>query len=120
MFKHTSLFHSIIDRICRRLTAEQKALILSYAELDKDVDGTINGLTQTKTGKIEDTRKTSIDQKILLGSRVINEDDYPLLKSVRNALANLPLGSKKVADTIDEHETDTQRNSTAKQQKSNN
>jgi hypothetical protein len=35
----------------RRLTPEQKALVLSYAELDKDVDGTINGLTQAKTGK---------------------------------------------------------------------
>ena len=36
--------------ISRRLTPEQKALILSYAELDKDVDGTVNGLAQTKTG----------------------------------------------------------------------
>jgi hypothetical protein len=26
-------------------------LILSFAELDKDVDGTVNELTQTKTGK---------------------------------------------------------------------
>jgi hypothetical protein len=30
------------------------------------------------------------------------------------------LGSKKVADTIDEQETDTKRNSTAKKKKSNN
>jgi hypothetical protein len=48
---------------------------------------------------------------------VINEDDYPLLKSIRQALLNLPLGSKKVADTIDEQETDTKRNATAKKQK---
>jgi hypothetical protein len=37
----------------RRLTAEQKALMLSYAELDKDIDGTISGLTQTKSGSID-------------------------------------------------------------------
>ena len=81
------------------MTAEQKALILAYAEMDKDIDGTINGLTQTKSG-----------------NRVINEDDYPLLTSVREALANLPLGSKKVADAIDEQETDTERKTTAKKQ----
>ncbi|CAF1479391.1 unnamed protein product, partial [Adineta ricciae] len=86
-------------KVPSRLTAEQKALVLSYAELDKDTDGTINGLTQTKSG-----------------NRVINEDDFPLLKSVRQALSNLPLGSKKVADTIDERETDTKRNATAKKQ----
>lgn len=55
-----------------------------------------------------------------LGSRVINEEDYPLLKSIKQALTNLPLGSKKVADTIDEQETDTKRNSTTKKQQSNN
>jgi hypothetical protein len=53
-----------------------------------------------------------------IGSRVINEDDYPLLKPIRQVLSNLPLGSKKVADAIDERETDTKRKSTAK--KSNN
>ena len=53
-----------------------------------------------------------------LGNRVVNEDDYPLLKSVRAALTNLPLGSKKVAETIDEQETDTKRDATAKKQKS--
>ncbi|CAF1111518.1 unnamed protein product [Adineta steineri] len=84
-------------KVPTRLTAEQKALVLSYAELDKDIDGTINGLTQTKSG-----------------NRVINEDDYPLLKTVRNALSNLPSGSKKVAETIDE--TDTKRKATAKKQ----
>lgn len=51
---------------------------------------------------------------------MINEDDYPLLKSVRNALTNLPLGTKKVADTIDEQEIDTKRNATAQKQNSNN
>ncbi|CAF0853727.1 unnamed protein product [Rotaria sordida] len=90
-------------KVPTRLTTEQKALILSFAELDKDVDGTINGLTQTKSG-----------------SRVINEDDYPLLKSIRQVLSNLPLGSKKVADTIEERETDTKRSSTAKKKSNNN
>ncbi len=64
----------------------------------------------------------SIDRKsrffsILSGNRVINEDDYPLLKSIRTALSNLPLGTKKVADTIDEQEIDTKRNPKAKKQK---
>jgi hypothetical protein len=98
-------------------------LILSYAELDKDVDGTVNGLTQTKTGK-KIISKNLISIKsfffVILGSRVINEDDYPLLKSIRGVISNLPLGSKKVADTIDEQETDTKRNSTAKKQKTKN
>ena len=74
--------------------------MLAYAEMDKEVDGTISGLTQTKSG-----------------NRVVNEDDYPLLTSVREALANLPLGSKKVADAIDEQETDTERKTTVKKQK---
>jgi len=51
---------------------------------------------------------------------VINEDDYPLLKAVRQALSNLPLGSKKVADAIDEQETDTKRDSSTKKKKSSN
>ncbi|CAF3313118.1 unnamed protein product [Rotaria socialis] len=89
-------------KVPTRLTPEQKALILSYAELDKDVDGTVNGLTQAKSG-----------------NRVINEDDYPLLKSIRQVLSNLPLGSKKVADKIEENETDTKRDSTAKKKSSN-
>lgn len=55
-----------------------------------------------------------------VGSRVINEDDYPLLKAVRQALSNLPLGSKKVADAIDEQETDTKRDSSTKKKKSSN
>ncbi|CAF0920503.1 unnamed protein product [Didymodactylos carnosus] len=55
-----------------RLSPEQKALMLAYAEIDKDVEGTVNGLTQTKTG------------------------------------------SKKVANSIDEKETDTQPRETRK------
>lgn len=57
---------------------------------------------------------------VFVGSRVINEDDYPLLKAVRQALSNLPLGSKKVADAIDEQETDTKRDSSTKKKKSSN
>lgn len=96
--KKNNVFHSF-----RRLTAEQKALLLSLAELDKEIDGTINGLTQTKSG-----------------NRVINDDDYPKLKAIREALTNLPLGSKKVAETIDEQETDTKRDGTVQKQKSKN
>ncbi|CAF0942101.1 unnamed protein product [Didymodactylos carnosus] len=84
-------------KVPTRLSLEQKALMLSYAENDKDIEGTVNGLTQTKTG-----------------NRVINEDDYPLLKSIRSALLNLPIGSKKVADNIDEKETDTRPRKTRK------
>jgi hypothetical protein len=54
----------------------------------------------------------------IIGNRVINEDDYPLLKSIRQVISNLPSGIKKVADTIDEQETDTKRKSAAKKQKS--
>ena len=37
--------------INRSLTSEQKDLIKSYAESEKDIDGTIDGITITKTGK---------------------------------------------------------------------
>ncbi len=107
--------------IYRRLTAEQKALVLSYAELDKDVDGTINGLTQTKTGKENILkRRFLLNLLVFVGNRVVNEDDYPLLKSIRKVLSYLPIGSKKVADKIDEQETDTEQKAKAKKQKSSN
>lgn len=34
----------------RKLTPEQKALILAFAETDTLVDGTVNGVTQTQAG----------------------------------------------------------------------
>ena len=51
---------------------------------------------------------------------MVNDDDYPLLKSIRDALSNLPLGSKKVAETIDEQETDTKRDGNVQKKKSKN
>jgi len=38
--------------LCRRLTAQQKALILAYAETESGVDGTVNGIASTKDGRI--------------------------------------------------------------------
>ena len=35
----------------RKLTSEQKELILSLSKLDKDVEGSVNGSTQSKPGK---------------------------------------------------------------------
>ncbi len=35
-----------------RLSAEQKALMLAYAEMDKSVEGTVSGLAKTQTGKL--------------------------------------------------------------------
>lgn len=35
----------------RRLTSRQHSLILSYAEDETDVEGTVNGVTNTSTGK---------------------------------------------------------------------
>lgn len=35
----------------RRLTSRQQSLILSYAEDETDVEGTVNGVTNTSTGK---------------------------------------------------------------------
>ena len=37
---------------CRKLTAQQKALILSYAETETGVDGTVNGIASTNDGMI--------------------------------------------------------------------
>uniref|UniRef100_A0A4X1VMD0 DnaJ homolog subfamily A member 3, mitochondrial n=3 Tax=Sus scrofa TaxID=9823 RepID=A0A4X1VMD0_PIG len=38
-------------RVPRRLTSRQQSLILSYAEDETDVEGTVNGVTNTSTGK---------------------------------------------------------------------
>ena len=38
--------------MCRRLSAQQKALILAYAETESGVDGTVNGIASTKDGMI--------------------------------------------------------------------
>ena len=35
----------------RRLTSRQQSLILSYAEDETDVEGTVNGVTNTSTGE---------------------------------------------------------------------
>jgi len=40
-----------IDLLYRRLTAEQKALLLSFSEQEKDNEGTVNGSSQAKPGK---------------------------------------------------------------------
>ncbi|XP_073916038.1 dnaJ homolog subfamily A member 3, mitochondrial isoform X2 [Castor canadensis] len=37
-------------RVPKRLTSRQQSLILSYAEDETDVEGTVNGVTQTSTG----------------------------------------------------------------------
>lgn len=36
----------------RRLTSRQQSLILSYAEEETDVEGTVNGVTTTSTGRV--------------------------------------------------------------------
>ena len=38
-------------RVPKRLTSRQQSLILSYAEDETDVEGTVNGVTNTSTGK---------------------------------------------------------------------
>ena len=42
---------NVIMDIFRKLTKEQKALLLSFAETEDNVEGTINGIAQTKKGK---------------------------------------------------------------------
>lgn len=37
--------------LARRLSAEQKALILAYAELEKGVEGTVDGVARTQSGR---------------------------------------------------------------------
>uniref|UniRef100_A0A7N8YHG5 DnaJ heat shock protein family (Hsp40) member A3a n=1 Tax=Mastacembelus armatus TaxID=205130 RepID=A0A7N8YHG5_9TELE len=44
-------------KIPKTLTDRQRALLMSYAEEETDVEGTVNGVTSTSTGK----RKTTID-----------------------------------------------------------
>jgi len=44
--------NDVVCNVCRRLTAQQKALILAYAETETGVDGTVNGIASTKDGMI--------------------------------------------------------------------
>lgn len=37
--------------MCRTLTDRQRALLMSYAEDETEVEGTVNGVTATTTGK---------------------------------------------------------------------
>ena len=37
--------------ICSKLTAKQKALILSFAELDTTTKGSVNGVAEVNSGK---------------------------------------------------------------------
>lgn len=37
--------------LCRTLTDRQRALLMSYAEDETEVEGTVNGVTGTTTGK---------------------------------------------------------------------
>ncbi len=37
--------------LCRKLTAKQKELMSSFAELDKDTEGTVYSSPKTKSGK---------------------------------------------------------------------
>ena len=46
------LLLNICEYVCRRLTTQQKALILAYAETETGVDGTVNGIASTKDGMI--------------------------------------------------------------------
>jgi hypothetical protein len=42
-----------VHEIFRSLTADQKALITAYAELDKEVNGSVEGIVNTDKGITE-------------------------------------------------------------------
>lgn len=42
--------------LCRSLTDRQRALLMSYAEDETDVEGTVNGVTVTTTGNVVHSR----------------------------------------------------------------
>ncbi|XP_027279811.1 dnaJ homolog subfamily A member 3, mitochondrial isoform X1 [Cricetulus griseus] len=51
-------------RVPKRLTSRQQNLILSYAEDETDVEGTVNGVTQTSTGgRTMDSSAGSMDRR---------------------------------------------------------
>ncbi|ESN98977.1 hypothetical protein HELRODRAFT_185044 [Helobdella robusta] len=51
-YGHGDHYVHVKINIPTHLTPQQKALVLSLAEMETGVDGTINGITQTKTGKV--------------------------------------------------------------------
>ncbi|CAF3778370.1 unnamed protein product, partial [Rotaria sordida] len=70
-------------KIPTRLTDKQKELMLSFAELEKNTQGTVNGSSKTKSD-----------------NQIVNEDDNHLLKSIRQVLTNLPSGSSKTSKVV--------------------
>ena len=50
LIKNLELIITLEFLCCRLLSKTQKDLLLAYAETDSSVDGTVNGITDTKTG----------------------------------------------------------------------
>lgn len=48
-YYHSEAFSNFVP-LCRTLTDRQRALLMSYAEDETDVEGTVNGVTTTATG----------------------------------------------------------------------
>ncbi|XP_064607714.1 protein tumorous imaginal discs, mitochondrial-like isoform X3 [Liolophura sinensis] len=62
-------------RIPMKLTPQQKALILSYAELETDVNGTVSGITKTKDGKQVTSDQDGLVARIRHVVQGIDDDD---------------------------------------------
>lgn len=71
------------------LTPEQRALLLAYAETERNVDGTINGLVDTNKGK-----------------RAV-EDEHGYIKQIRDTIQQMKDSSSKIYGEKDSKEQET-------------
>ncbi|XP_041358506.1 protein tumorous imaginal discs, mitochondrial-like isoform X2 [Gigantopelta aegis] len=70
-------------KVPTKLTSEQKALILAYAELEKNTEGTINGVAHTKSaGKKDGESKLNTEDK----NDDDDDDDESLLGKLKRRL----------------------------------
>ncbi|XP_014668628.1 PREDICTED: protein tumorous imaginal discs, mitochondrial-like [Priapulus caudatus] len=80
-------------KVPTKLDEKQRALLLAFAELDKDSTGTVNGIVQTETG-----------------NRAADDEDEELVAEIRRVVnGDAGLGKKKIADEIEEVANDTRQ-----------
>lgn len=67
------------------LSSQQKALLLAYAETESNVDGTVNGITQTKDGK-DDKQGGSDAASSPISGQVVNDKEESFLGKIKKKL----------------------------------
>lgn len=71
----TKIFEFICVKLFRKLSAEQKSLIIAFAKADKDYEGTINGLETETTSMLLKARK--YDRRAVIFDSIFTLEEKP-------------------------------------------